>query len=99
MTKIWFAHDGVDPTTTEPKYVRPLQECVGRLGLAPGQRLCGLDQAPVINEKSPRPQDYQHVICRVDHQEASEQDWEAAFYRLRMRPKEVAKLLERPEVG
>ena len=81
----------------EPRYTLPLKQCVDQLGLAHGQLLCGLDQRPVIDEESPLPLDYQHVICRVDDQEASEQGWEAGYYRLDLRPKEVAKRLGPPE--
>ena len=99
MVKIWFAHDGENPTTAEPRYVRPLQECVKQLGMSPGQQYCGLDENPAINNPSPLPQDYQHVICRVDHQEASERGWEPGFYRLELGHKKVARLLEPPEAG
>ena len=68
MAKIWFAHDGEDPTTAEAKYERSLQQCAEQLGLSPRLRYCGLNQNPAINDPSPLPQDYQHVICRVDAQ-------------------------------
>ena len=96
MTKIWFAHDGVDPTTDEPKYERPFKQCVNQVDLVETQWFCRLDQRPVINEESPLPQDYQHVICRVDQQEASELGWEPGFYRLGVTPKEVANRLGLP---
>lgn len=99
MAKIWFAHDGENPTTAEAKYERSLQQCAEQLGLSPRLRYCGLNQNPAINDPSPLPQDYQHVICRVDSQEASaEQGWEAGFYRLRF-SKEVAKRLGAPGVA
>ncbi len=96
MAKIWFVRRGSEPTRVEPRYTLPLKQCVGQLGLAQRQWLCGLGQRPVIDEESPLPQDYQHVICRVDHQEASEHGWEAGYYRLDLRPKEVARRLDHP---
>ena len=97
MAKIWFVRGGSEPTRIEPRYTLPLKRCINRLGLAQSQRLCGLDQRPVVGEESPLPQDYQHVICRVDPQEASEQGWEAGYYLLDMRPKKVRKRLAPPE--
>ncbi len=100
MAKIWFARDGSDPTTGESRYDRPLQQCVEQLGLAQeSQRLCGLDQRPVIGDQGPLPQDSQHVVCQVDDQEASEHGWAAGYYRLGISPKEVAKRLGPPEAG
>ena len=97
MAKVWFARDGENPTGAEPRYDRPLQECARQLGRA--QRLCGLDQRPVIGEESPLSQYYQYVICWVDHQEAFAQGWKAGYYLLEISPKEVAKRLGPPGVG
>ena len=102
MAKVWFVREGSDPTQGGPKYTLPLKQCVGQPGLAQIQWLHGLGRTPRFGDQTPRPlgmAEYRHVVCQVDHQEASEQGWEAGYYRLVISPKEVAKRLGQPEVG
>ena len=100
MVKVWFVQEGSDPTQGEPQYDLPLEQCIEQLGLAKNLPRSGLDRPPRFDgAHTDLPRDPRHVFCQVDEPEASEHGWEAAFYRLEISPKEVAKRLGPPEVG
>jgi len=51
MAKIWFCHDGDNPTDGGPRAVLPLDDCAKTLGLIGADFIGGLTET----QSSPRP--------------------------------------------
>ena len=90
--EIYFVRDGSQPEFGAAGYTKPLAACVDDLSLDRTHWTSALDNPPRFGDQSlpGSPVDeYKHVVCKLDEEEARARGWKAGYYQGSMAPEEV----------
>ncbi len=92
MAEIWCAYEGSEPTRRGPQRVLPMKTCA-ELGLWPAEYLHDLTgHGPRFGDSNDTDgwiRGYQHVVLKVDAEEAKAEGCKPGYYLTRVSPKQA----------
>ena len=97
---IYFVREGSQEQRGAAAYTKPLAACVEEIGLQRGNWISPLDKSPRFGDQNVRASpldEYKHVICKIDAEEAKASGWKAGYYRVDLTPEEVIGRLGAPK--
>jgi hypothetical protein len=100
--EIYFVRDGSQPQRGAASYTKPLAACVEELGLKRDHWTSALDNSPRFGDQSVQASpvdEYKHVVCKIDDEEAKASGWKAGHYRIDMTPEEVIGRMGTPKAS
>ena len=98
--EIYFVRDGPQLQRGAASYTKLLAACVEEVGLKRDNWTSALDNSPRFGDQSVRGSffdEYKHVVCKIDDEEAKATGWKAGYYRIEMTPEEVIGRLGTPK--
>ena len=100
--KVYFVREGSQMQSGGPSYVKSLASCVDEIGLKKGDWVQGLNgPGPHFGDQSIEgspPDEYKHVVCKIDEDEAKASGWPPGYYRIELAPGEVEAAWGAPKV-
>lgn len=97
--EMYFVRDGSQQQRGAASYTKPLVACVEEVGLRRDHWTSPLDNPPRFGDQSVQGSlldEYKHVVCKIDDEEAKASGWKAGYYRIDMAPEEVIARLGTP---